>query len=83
MPNDILGQMDRLLSCAKEQGREPDHFLVREADWEAIAPAHGRNLMPDAAHVSANAYKGIPVQFAALTDPEIVGLIDRQGHSVE
>jgi hypothetical protein len=83
MANDILGHMDRLLSSATEQGLEPDHFLVREEDWAVIAEVHGEDLMPDAAHVSANAYKGIPVQFAALTDSQIVGLVDRLGHSVE
>jgi len=83
MPNDILGHMDRLLSSATAQGREPDHFLVREEDWAVIAEVHGGNLMPNEDHVSASAYKGIPVQFAALTDPQLVGLIDRLGHSVE
>lgn len=77
--------MDSLLRQLEAQGREPQHWVIRRADWLEIgaklADEVGRNLLPDTAIV-ANSYRGVPVHFANLHDGAIVGIVDRQGEQI-
>lgn len=78
---DILDHMDRLLASVTEQGREPEHWQMKEEDWlEILARRDGNTLVAvDPAQIAPKSYKGIPIEFVAGSELFIVGLMDREG----
>lgn len=79
---DALVHMDMLLVNAANQGREPQHWFMRENDWLAIEMRVRKNKVPDLANFGERAYKGVPVHFMNFNAETIVVLIDRLGRQV-
>lgn len=79
---DALVHMDLLLVIAANQGREPQHWFMRETDWLAIGTRVRKNQVPDATKIGEQAYKDVPVHFMNFNAETIVVLIDRLGRQV-
>ena len=74
---ETLSAMDHLLESATEQGREPQHWIMRKDDWLEIGEALRANLINDPTTVGSNTYRGVPVHFT--NDDVIVGLMTSPG----
>ncbi len=79
---EILEHMDRLLMKVQEQGREAQHWVIRQRDWLEIGERFRNGLIADPTSVGSNTYMGVPVHFSHLNDGEIVGIVDRGGERI-
>ena len=76
---DILTVMDDLLTSVISAGRVPEHWLLRQSDWEEIARRFEEKEVPDLDAIGASTYKEVPVHFSELHDGAIVGIVDKAG----